>query len=458
MSKNLIVAALVTFSIRSPAAADFKKVDKLVQPLLEADVIVGCVVGIVDGNDKQVRGYGSIHHGKGDKPNGDTIYEIGSVSKAFTGILLADMAARGEVKLDALLQDLLPRGVKLQLYRDKPIRLVDVASQTSGLPRLPDNLAPKDPADPYADYTSERMFDFIGRHELRRAPGKYEYSNLGMGLLGYVLADKLGKTYEQLLVERVTKPLKMNDTRITLSNDQKKRLAPGYDRALTSAKNWNLSVLAGAGGIRSTAHDLMKLVEASLSDDKSPVVAAIHEAWKPRYGKPGQIGVGLGWHIARDGVTRFHGGQTGGYTADVFIFLPKKLGVVVVCNTSTEKTGELAEKIIQSQLGMSPPPIAIRKTVNVAPDVLKSYEGVYALSLVFAITITVEDGKLMAQATNQPKFQVFPESETKFYYKVVDAQIEFEKGADGKVEKLVLHQNGRSLPGLKLPMPENDKK
>jgi CubicO group peptidase (beta-lactamase class C family) len=435
----------------SVSAADFDKVGKLVQPLIDGEAMVGCVVGIVEGDKQEVRGYGSIHRGKGDEPNGDTIYEIGSVTKTFTCTLLADMAARGEVKLDQPLQDFMPKGVKLHLYKDKPIRLVDIASQTSGLPRMPDNFAPKDTGNPYADYTPRRMFDFVGRHELRRAPGEYEYSNLGMGLLGYVLSQKLGKTYEQAIVERIADPLKMNDTRITLSEEQRKRLAPGYDAALVPAKNWDLNALAGAGGIRSTANDLMKLVAASLGDDKQPVVAAIHEAWNPRYGKKGEIGVGLGWHIARDGVTRFHGGQTGGYTADIFVFQPKKLGVVVVCNTATDKTSALAEKIIQSQLGMTPAPIAVRKAIKVTPEILKNYEGTYALSILFTITIKLENGKLMAQATGQDKAQIFPESETRFFYKIVDAQIDFEKGKDGKIEKLVLHQAGKDVPGMKLP-------
>jgi serine-type D-Ala-D-Ala carboxypeptidase/endopeptidase len=452
MYRILIFTGLATLLIASSAAAaDFNKIDKLVQPLLDSDAIVGCVVGIIDGDKKEVRGYGSIHHGKSDKPNGDTIYEIGSVTKAFTGTLLADMAARGEVNLDAPLQDFLPEGVKLHLYKDKPIRLVDVASQTSGLPRMPDNFAPKDPHNPYADYSPERMFEFVGRHKLRRAPGEYEYSNLGVGLLGHVLATKVGKSYEELLVDRIVGPLKMDDTRITLSDEQRKRLAPGYNAALEPEKNWDLNALVGAGGIRSTANDLMKLVEASITDDKTPVVEAIHEAWKPRYGKKGQVGVGLCWHIARDGVTRWHNGQTGGYSAAVFIYKPKKIGVVVVCNTAKDKTTELAEKTIQSALGMSPKPIATRKEIKLTPEVLKQYEGTYALSLLFAITITAEDGKLMAQATGQDKAQIFPESATKFFYKIVDAQIDFEKGKDGKVEKLILHQNGQDMPGMKLP-------
>jgi serine-type D-Ala-D-Ala carboxypeptidase/endopeptidase len=418
---------------------------------------VGCVVGIIDGDRKEFRGYGSIHHGKADKPNGDTIYEIGSVTKAFTGTLLADMANRGEVELDAQLQDFLPEGVKLHPFKDKPIRLVDIASQTSGLPRLPGNMELKDLTNPYANYSSKQMFDFLSKYELTRSPGEYEYSNLGVGLLGCTLAQKAGKPYETLIVERICEPLKMNDTRISLTDDQRKRLAPGYNAALESVKNWDFDALAGCGALRSTANDLLKLVEASLSDDKHPVTAAIHEAWKPRHGKPGQIGVGLGWHIARDGVTRWHNGQTAGYSAAVFVYKPKKVGIVVLSNTATDRTTELAEKIIQSALGMSPPPIAVRKAIKVAPETLKNYEGIYALSLLFAITMTVEDGKLMAQATGQEKAQLFPESETKFFYKIVDAQIEFVKGTDGKVAKLILHQNGRDLPGMKLPAPEESK-
>jgi D-alanyl-D-alanine-carboxypeptidase/D-alanyl-D-alanine-endopeptidase len=452
MYRNLIVAGMAFLFIASPVgAADFKKVDKLVQPLLDSDSIVGCVVGIIDGDKKEIRGYGSVHRGKADKPNGDAIYEIGSMTKAFTGTLLADMVNRGEVKRDAPLQDFMPAGVKLHLFKNKPIRLVDLASQSSGLPRLPNNLKPKDAANPYADYSAKRMFDFLNKYELPRAPGEYEYSNFGMGLLGNTLAQKAGKSYEALVVERICEPLKMDDTRITLSDDQHNRLAPAYNGALEPVKNWDFDALAGCGAMRSTANDLMKLAEASLSNDKRPVAAAIHEAWKPRYGKPGQIGVGLGWHIARDGVTRWHNGETAGYSSAIFVFAPKKIAVVVVCNSATESTTELAEKIIQSTLGMSPPPIAVRKTIKVAPEKLKNYEGMYALSIVFAITITTEDGKLMAQATGQDKFQIFPESETKFFYKVVDAQIDFEKGKDGKVEKLILHQNGQDMPGMKLP-------
>src|SRR3954453_4186686 len=230
------LALTATIARTAVCKDDAKIVEGLVDPLLKADAIVGCVVGVFDGGSTQIHGYGEIHRGAGDKPTGDTIYEIGSMTKAFTGTLLADMVKRHLVKLDDPVQKYLPANVKLHVAENTPIKLVDLASQSSGLPRLPDNMNPKDPKNPYADYTSQRLFAFLKKYEISRAPGKYEYSNLGMGLLGNLLARKAGKTYEQLVVERICDPLEMSDTRIKLSAEQKKRLAPPYNSELGDEK------------------------------------------------------------------------------------------------------------------------------------------------------------------------------------------------------------------------------
>jgi serine-type D-Ala-D-Ala carboxypeptidase/endopeptidase len=445
---NIVALLLVCSRV---FAEHSQEVERLVKPLIESKSIVGCMVGVIDDGKQEVLSYGEIHRGAGDKPDGNTVYEIGSITKAFTGTLLGDMVNRGVVKLDAPLQDFMPPDVKLHPVKDHPIKLVDLASQSSGLPRMPYNVGPKDIKNPYADYTPELMYAFLGKYKPSRPPGKYEYSNLGMGLLGHVLATKAGKTYEQLVVERICDPLEMNDTRMKLSEAQKKRFAPPYDVELDDEKNWDFDALAGAGALRSTANDMLKFAAACISDEKSDVVRAVREAWKPHCGKPGDIRVGLAWHLARDGASWWHNGQTAGYSSALFIYPPKKLAVVVLCNTATEHTTPLAEKILQSLLGKTPDPIDLPKIATVETDVLKSYEGKYALSPLFAITVTLEGDKLMAQATGQQKFRVFPESETKFFYKVVDAKLSFEKDKDGNVNKLVLHQNGLDQPAIKLP-------
>jgi CubicO group peptidase (beta-lactamase class C family) len=276
-----------------------------------------------------------------------------------------------------------------------------------------------------------------------------------MGLLGSVLAARAGKSYEELVTERLLKPLGLDHTRIALTDDDKLRLAPPYNADLRPEKNWDLTALAGAGALRSTADDCLKLLEAALSEqepsaDQASAVKAIRAAWNPKQDVGDGLHIGLGWRQARDGVTWFHDGQTGGYSSCIFACPPKRMGVVVLTNTAYGQTSALGEKILQTMLGMTVEPIAIRKAVEVDQAVLEKYVGKYSILPWFGITVTLEDGKLMAQATWQEKFQIFPESPTKFFYKVVDAQITFVEEDDGKVKKLVLRQHGRDLPAVRV--------
>jgi serine-type D-Ala-D-Ala carboxypeptidase/endopeptidase len=426
-------------------------IEKSVRPLLEKKTIVGCVVGVIDGDAREVYGFGTTRLEAGEPvgaaPDGDTIFEIGSVSKALTGTLLAEMIARGEVKLERPIAELLPAGATAPSFDGKPLTLLHLATHTSGLPRLPDNGWFVDFTNPYVNYTPELMFAFLNDHKLRRAPGEYEYSNYGAGLLGTLLARRAGKGYEKLLVARILSPLEMNDTRIKLSSDQTARLAPGHNAARVRMKNWDFDSIAPAGAWRSTADDMLKLLAAALADDDRPVVRALHDAGVRRHGKDGEIGVGLGWHLARDGVTRWHNGQTGGYSSFVGYFPDKRAAVVVLCNTAVEETTPLGERILRAVLGVPEPEPVKRQEVDVDRSTLEKYVGTYQLTSAFAITVTLEDDQLFAQATGQDKYPLFAEAPTEFFYKVVDAQITFVVGDDGGVEEMILHQNGANLAG-----------
>ena len=177
----------------------------------------------------------------------------------------------------------------------------------------------------------------------------------------------------------------------------------------------------------------------------------MHLAGVKQHGEPGEIGVGLGWHIARDGVTRWHNGQTGGYSSFLGYNADKRLAVVVLCNTATDLTTTLGERILQSAAGMTVEPIGFHKEVAVDAATLEKYVGVYELAPSFALTVTLEEGQLMAQATGQGKLRLFAASPTEFFYKEVDAQITFELGDDSKTTKLILHQNGAAVPGVRKP-------
>src|SRR5262249_28609816 len=151
----------------------------------------------------------------------------------------------------------LPENVKMPERSGRSITLLDLSTHTSGLPRLPGILKPEDPANPYAGHGVDALYEFLSGYTLVRDPGSaFEYSNLGAGLLGHVLAYRAGTDYERLIRSRITEPLGMLDTGITLSSSMQQRMAAGHDSMLAPVANWDLSTLAGAGGLRSSANDM----------------------------------------------------------------------------------------------------------------------------------------------------------------------------------------------------------
>lgn len=268
----------------------------------------------------------------------NTVFEIGSITKVFTTSLLAEMVARGEVKLGDAVSKYLPAAVRVPSRNGRQITLEDLATQTSGLPRLPTNMHPADPSNPYADYSVAQLYEFLPNYTLPRDIGsRYEYSNLGIGLLGHVLAQRAGKTYEDLLRERILDPLGMSDTRITLTPSMKLRMAQGFDAQGTPMSSWDIPTLAGAGALRSTAADMLKFLAASLDPASQPLGRILAHARLPRHDadRP-RNSIGLGWHIVEIfGTTAtWHNGGTGGFRAFIGIDGARHRGVIVLSNLS----------------------------------------------------------------------------------------------------------------------------
>ncbi|HEX7678961.1 MAG TPA: serine hydrolase domain-containing protein, partial [Thermoanaerobaculia bacterium] len=211
---------------------------------------VGIVVGVIDPSGRRTVAYGSTKKGEGPV-DANTVFEIGSITKVFTSLLLADAVQRGEVALTDPVSKYLPPNVKVPERGGKKITLVDLATHTSGLPRMPTNFHPRDPGNPYADFSVAQLYEFLSSVELTRDIGsKYEYSNLGGGLLGHALALRAGTDYETLVRTRILEPLGMKSTAITLSKAMKDRLAPGHNAELQPVANWDIPTLAGAGALR----------------------------------------------------------------------------------------------------------------------------------------------------------------------------------------------------------------
>lgn len=415
---------------------------------------VGMVVGIVDEHGTRVIGYGRFERDNGPEVNGDTVFEIGSTTKVFTTTLLQDMVERGKMKLDNPAAKYLPKSVKMPTRGGKEITLLDLATHTSALPRMPDNFAPKDTRNPYADFTVAQMYACLSGCTLQRDIGaKYEYSNLGMGLLGHIIALKEHKSFEALVVERICQPLKMDSTCITLDAKLKARLAPGHTATGEPQPNWDLPTLAGAGALRSTVNDLLKFLSANMGLGKSTLTPMLQKTHAIRFrGAAPELDLALGWHVAHKfgGNLIWHNGETGGYHSFMGFSPDKRRGVVVLSN-SANSIDDIGTHLLESQYKLAQfQPAKERKVAKINYNIYDAYVGRYELAPDVFFTIRRDGDHLMAQLTGQSSLEVFPESETEFFYKVVDAQLTFVKNDKGEVTSLILHQNGQHPAAMRV--------
>jgi len=420
----------------------------IIKPRVDTGRFAGIAVGFVtpDGR-QQVTAYGPR---AGVTPfDANTVFEIGSITKTFTTSILADMVSKKEVALDDPVVKHLPPGTRVPARDGKQITLLDLATQTSGLPRMPSNIGLTDARNPYASYTTAMMYEFLAGYTLPRGIGEqYEYSNIGMGLLGQALAHRAGKDFETLVTERVLTPLGMGDTRIALTPPLRSRLAPGHNEVGDPQGLWDLPAIAGAGALRSTLSDMLRYVRANADSSSKPlgsVLAVTHAMRRP--GPVPQVSVGLAWHRTRTpgGHTIvWHNGGTGGYRSFAGYDESTGLGVVVLTNSAVG-VDDIALHLLDPAVPLAPLPKR-RVAVTVAPDILQRYPGEYVLAPTFSITITYEGGALFAQGTGQPKFAVLAESPTQFFLRGVDAQLTFTSDSTGTVTGLILHQGGQNLP------------
>lgn len=417
-------------------------VRRIIAERVDAKRNASIVVGLIDRDGPRVVAAGIGANGR--PADAHTLYEIGSITKTMTAALLADMAARGEVRLDQAVTELLPAGATMPSRNGREITLADLATHTSGLPRLPSNLAPRDPANPYADYDSTRLLDFLRGYALPRDVGdRFEYSNLGVGLLGWVLARRAGKPWEELVAERVLAPLGMRSTAATLLPPLRSRLAPGHDPAGTPVRNWELDALAGAGALRSSVDDMLRYIAANLAPPATPLGRALAATHAGRAAVTGtNRSVGLAWMRAPlpSGDTVIaHNGGTAGYLSFTGFDRRRGVGVVVLTNT-VNGIDDLGMHLLAG-LPLAPLPVA-RTEITLSPEALDRFVGDYPLAPTFVMAVRRDGAVLTLQATGQPAFRIFPEAPTKFFLKVVDAQLEFETDATGAVTGVVLVQNG----------------
>jgi CubicO group peptidase (beta-lactamase class C family) len=265
-------------------------------------------------------------------------------------------------------------------------------------------------------------------------------------LLGHILSLVTNMSYEDMERQRVWAPLGMTNTAITFTPWMTSHLALGHDEQGRVVSNWDIPALAGAGVIRSTTSDMLKFLDANLHPERGALGRAMALAHEER-ARAGNMMIGLNWHMLHAGADTivWHNGGTGGYRTFIGFEPSRKTGVVVMTNTGGAGADDIGFHLLDPALPLAPPPAPPkqRTAIELPNDVLARYVGSYQLAPNFILEVTLKDGALWVHPTNQQVFRLWPESETSFFLKEVDAQLSFVRDAQGAVTAAVLHQNGQ---------------
>jgi len=305
----------------------------------------GLVVGIVDGSGRRTLARG-VTRAEGDSVDGRTVFEIGSITKTFTGLALADRAEQGGVQLGASVSASLPDSVGVPGQDETSITLKQLVTHTAGLPRLPPNLDERsdweDPTDPYAAYSVEELYRGLEQTTLIHSPGTaFQYSNFGAGLLGHLLARRADTTYRALIRDRISARLGMEDTWVDLPEGPKERLATGHRPGGSATSHWHFrESMAGAGALRSSVRDMTTYLSAQLGQSSAPppVRRAIERSHATLHDQEGEGAVAYGWLVSEEDehTVFWHTGGTGGFKSFVGFNLEQNAGVVVLSNVAQD--------------------------------------------------------------------------------------------------------------------------
>ncbi|MBW8769600.1 MAG: serine hydrolase [Gemmatimonadetes bacterium] len=413
----------------------------------------GIVVGVLQDGRRRFVAYGTA--GPGRAPIDEhTIFEIGSISKTFTGVLLADAVARGEARVDEPVAALLPAGTSVPSRGGQAITLEQLATHTSGLPRLPENMSPASALDPYADYDARHLYGFLAEYKLTRAPGEsVEYSNLGGGLLGHALTLRAkAPDWAALVAQRITTPLGMRETYVTVPSDAQSRLAVGHDAALDSVPAWHFDALAGAGALHSSAADMLIWLAAQLDTVNGPLARAAAMARPPRTPANASARIALGW-IVGGSIAHpiwWHNGGTGGFRSFA-AFDPARNAAVIVLSNSSQTVDDIGAHLFNPAVPIVMPTRPPHTMVALTSRALDRVVGAYPLTPATVLAVTREGDSLYVQATGQPKLRLVALADNHFIALAANAELVFDLSQPGAAQHVTLRQNGAMVTAPRLP-------
>lgn len=435
------------------ATIDDREIAKLVRFRIEKQRrATSAVVGVLRPSGRSIVAYQSKRGPHAVEPGGDTIFEIASLTKVFTALLLADAVTRGGVQLDDPLSAFVPTGVKVPEFSGRAITLVDLATHTSGLPLRPNNLnAAPDMPNKYAGYTLEQLYAGLPDYRLAHAPGsQFEYSNLAYALLGDALARQAREPFPDLLHRRITAPLGLSDTRFDDDPAAAARRAQGHDMDLKLVGPTGNGALNPAGGLRSTAHDLLRLLDLFVSGagpGDLPQAARLMLTLD-RPGDGSDTRMTLGWRrTVAHGETYYwsHGSSDGSRT---FMGFNPARGVAVVALADAASGGGLDDigwRVLDPLEPVDLKVIRRPRTIELPPAAVDRVLGTYRYAPDDEMTITRGVTGLIVTA-GPGQFLIQPQSRTRFFAKAGgDLYLDFPGPTSKPADRMVLHENGKSF-------------
>ncbi len=407
---------------------------------------IGIIVGVIEPAGQRIVALG--HRSKSDRrqPDGDTAFEIGSLTKVFTGLLLAEMAQRGEVSMTDTAAKLLAGTVTVPSRGRQPITLLDLATHTSGLPFMPE-LPSEGTAAPYAKADLVR---FVNAYKPSSpGPARWEYSNLGYWLLGEALASRASQDFEDLLHTRVLAPLGARRSGFALSPGMRANLAVGHDASLEPAPALStqpvFAMMSAAGGLYSSTNDLLKVMAIGLAYERSPLTAAMKVSVATRRPAAGHGDEqALGWTVIKDDGSEliFRDGGTFGYSSCVAWHPANRMGVVVLSN-HVAGVSDIARHLLRPGFPLEPPATLRRRTeVQLPAATLDRYVGRYDAGSEGIFRIARKGTFLMFESPADwglPALRIRPESARDFFASELPLRVTVESDANGRVTGILIY-------------------
>jgi len=447
---TMVVPAALCLSLMtinmSGQATDVQKAaqaDSLLQVYANKNMFTGSVLIAKGGKILLSKGYGMANYSDNIANTSTTKFKLASVSKQFTALAIVMLQEKGKLSVEDKLSKYIP-----DYPKGDSITIHNLLTHTSGIhdfTSLPvfDSIMTR-------TLTLEQEISYFKNKPLDFKPGsKFRYSNSGYLLLSYIIEKFSGKKYGEFMKENIFDPLGMKNTGLYDNREVLQHVAQGYSEEgekLVNAQYIDMSIPSGAGALYSTVED-MYLWDRALYTEQLVSKTSMEKISTPFLDK-----YAYGWNVDNFAKHKwmFHTGGIQGFSTVMNRFPDDDMCIVVLKNVDSQMLFS-ANKVIRCVMfGEKYALPAERKIAAIDKKAYEKLKGDYELMPGFVMTISTEEGRIYAQATNQPRLELYPESEYLYFSKAVDAQMEFTKDKKGNIATLTLHQGGQHLPGKKI--------